>query len=112
MNNVTAARRLVDAGLLVVSTSTPALNGTYATSGLAAQAMFAEATAILLAGTTPAFADGTQSLNWPDQSGNSHTFTPAQFHELAVAVADFLVQCEQYANGLLTTAPAANATIA
>jgi hypothetical protein len=98
-------------GIVITSTSTPALNGTYAVRGLAFEAMQAEIDAILLAGSTPAFVDGTQSVNWPDMSGAGHSFTVAQFHTLANAIGNYNVQLLQYAAGILTSPPANTATI-
>jgi hypothetical protein len=103
---------LMQGGLTVTSTGTPALSGTYGCTGLYLTAMQAEVNAMLLAGATPAFADGSQSLNWPDNRNVGHAFNPAQFHELAVAISNFIVQCTQYGIGLIPNAPATSVTIA
>lgn len=99
-------------GLTITSTSAPALNGTYRTSGIALEGIQAEANALMLGGSTPVFADGSASLNWPDKSGGVHAFTPAQFLELVHAVNYFVSQCAQYAGGAINIAPNATATIA
>jgi len=99
-------------GLTVSSTSAPSLNGTYLCDGVRWDAITAQANAILLSGATPSFADGSQSLSWPDKSGALHSFTPAQFHELIVALSNFVAQCYLYGEGATQTAPAAIATIA
>ena len=98
--------------LTITSSSAPSLNGTYACDALRLSAMQQEVNAILLAGATPAFADGSQAVNWPDTGGAGHSFNPAQFHELAVAVGNYVVQRLQYMIGLTTTQPPNTATIA
>lgn len=98
-------------GLTVTSTGSPAISGTYRCDGLTMAGIQAEVNAILLSGATPTFADGTASLNWPDVAGVGHTFTVAQFHELAMAVCNFVVQCAQYNAGLNVT-PNPTVTIA
>ena len=103
---------LLAMGLAVTSTGSPALSGTYACVGLGASSMQGEVNAMLLAGATPVFADGSTSLEWPDLKGTVHTFNPAQFHELVVAIANFVNQCFQYSVGITTTAPPASVTIA
>lgn len=108
---VLAATRLINEGLTLTSTGTPTLNGTYSCTGLSAAGLQAEANALMLSGTTPVFADGTTSLNWPDSKGAGHTFTPAQFLELVHAIDLFLSQCAQYAAGVTTSPPSNAATI-
>lgn len=105
------ATALLAGGLAVTSTSTPALNGTYRTDGLAMTGIEAEMNALWISNSAT-FADGSASLNWPDKSGASHTFSIAQFKELVTAISLFQAQCAQYAAGILTTAPANSATIA
>ena len=112
MNKPMEALILLNQGLAIASTSTPALNGTYLVNEIVGEGLQAEANALMLGGTTPVFADGSTSLNWPDRTGAGHTFTPAQFLELVHAVNYFVSQCAQYAAGILTTAPSASATIA
>lgn len=95
--------------LSVTSTSTPSLNGSYGITGVMAEGVQAEVNAIAL---NNAFADGSASVNWPDRSGAVHSFTVAQFKELATAMALYRAQCAQYAAGIVTTVPAGTATIA
>jgi len=105
------ATNLLNGGLAVTSTATPALNGTYAVySGFAPEGMQGQANALALSASA-SFADGSATLEWPDITGVGHSFTPAQFHSLVVACANFVSQCTQYAYGVITTPPAATATI-
>lgn len=103
------AGSLLGSGLTIASTSTPALDGTYATTSDSQQHIQAEVTAILLNGT---FADGSTSLAWLDVAGDSHTFDVAQFKAFATAVAAFVSGCLRCVNGQSTTLPSASATIA
>lgn len=102
----------INNGLAVTSTSTSSLNGTYACDSLTQQAMQAECNAMLLSGESDTFADGSTSLNWPDKSGATHAFNPTQFHNLVVAISNFVVGCFQYGHGVTSTPPATSATIA
>jgi hypothetical protein len=102
---------LLEGGLTVTSTGTPALNGKYAATGhYIADWWQAEVNAVAMSGT--AFADGTTTLNWPDMTGATHAFDVAQFKELVAAVSLFQAQCAQYGRGITTTPPADTATIA
>jgi hypothetical protein len=96
-------------GLQVNSTATPALNGRYACDAAHLQAISLEAASIALNTT---FCDGSTALNWPDMQNAGHSFNVAQFHNFAVAVGNFVVQCLQYGCGLTTTQPPTTATIA
>jgi len=102
------ARAMIDAGLDVTSTATPALNGTYLCDAYHMSAVQAEANAILL---DQAFADGSTSLNWPDKDGATHSFSVVQFHTLIVALSWFVSQCFLYGNGTIATQPATTYTI-
>lgn len=104
------ATAILSTGLTVTSTSTATLNSTYRADGLAWQALMAEMNALWIS-NNESFADGTTSVNWPDKSGAAHTFTIAQFKTLVTALSLFVVQCEQYAAGILTTTPSNTATI-
>jgi len=44
-------------------------------------------------------------------AGTTHAFTPAQFHDFAVAVANFAAQCSLFAHGA-AAAPSPTLTIA
>jgi hypothetical protein len=100
---------LLQKGLTITSTATPALNGIYAVQGPVVDGpMQRQCNAILL---NTAFADGTQTLNWPDTGGSIHAFDVAQFKTFLTAVYQFVAQCMEYSNGQTTTAPTGNATI-
>lgn len=103
------AAALLAAGLTISSTSTPALDGTYATDSVSQQHIQAEIIAIL---TNNTFAEGTSSIAWLDAAGASHTFTVAQFKAFATAVAAFVSGCLWCMNGQSTTLPSASAMIA
>lgn len=104
------AQILLNQGLAITSTATPALNGTYLVNDLAGEGIQAEVNALWIS-NSETFADGTASLDWPDRAGTGHTFTVAQFKTFANACALFVAQCVQYSAGLTTTAPANTATI-
>jgi hypothetical protein len=106
--NLVTANTLLFGGLTVTSQSDSALNGTYAADLGTMQAMQHECNAILLNNT---FADGTTTLNWPDKSGTSHSFTVAQFRTLISALAQFVTACFFYGNGTSTTEPSATANV-
>lgn len=102
------AAALLGAGLAITSTSTSALDATYAITSTSQQHIQAEVTAILLNNT---FADGTTSLAWLDAAGTSHTFDVAQFKAFATAVAAFVSACLRCANGQSTTLPGTSVVI-
>lgn len=75
--------------LQIVSTGTPALNGTYAIDAgtLARLAEIVEGLQV-----TGAFPDGLSALPWPDASGAMHDFpTTASFIAFAEAVENYVV---------------------
>jgi len=108
---MTTAQNLINAGLQVTSTATPALNGTYACDGYTMSGLQAEINAILFSGATPVFSDGSTTLNWPDITKAGHSFDVAHFRSLAEAIGHFIPACTQYAVGLTATAPSNTATI-
>jgi hypothetical protein len=110
-NQEQSALSLLGGGLVITSTGTPALNGTYQVSGLAWQAIQAEVNALFLSGGTT-FANGGTSQAWPDASGAQHIFSVAEFHNFAMAIANFVANCALYSTNVLTTAPPNTATIA
>lgn len=94
--------------LVITSTSTPSLSGSYGIGSLETGGMQGEVNAIALNGT---FADGSATVNWPDTKGASHAFTVAQFKELVTAVGLYRAQLLQHSAGILATAPSNTATI-
>lgn len=96
-------------GVILSSTGTPALNATYPCDPLTQSHIQAELWSILLGNK---FADGTDTLVWPDRAGNNHTFTSIdQFKAFAVAVGSFVAALAKVQNGTLTTLPSASVTI-
>jgi hypothetical protein len=106
------ANALLNGGLTVTSASSGTISGTYPCIGQMMSAMQAELNAVIASGTTPAFADGTQSVSWPDRNGVGHAMNPAQFKEVALAVCNFVVACYLYGSGITSTAPSASVSIA
>jgi len=103
------ADRLLETGLAVTSTATPALNGTYLCQHLALEAMQAEMDS--LTRNSGVFVDGATTVSWPDKTNASHSFTVAQFGTLINAINQFVVACFQYEAGITTTPPTGTATI-
>ena len=109
MSTTTTTTPAIAKTMTITSTATPTLNGTYNIAGAMETAgLLAEVNAIAL---DDAFADGTQTVNWPDINRTAHSFTVAQFKTFATAVALYKAQWTQYAYGLITTAPSNAATI-
>jgi hypothetical protein len=105
------AIELLRGGLTITSTSTPALNGAYGVeTDMLRGAMQAEINSLLLNSNT--FVDGSTSVSWPDKTGASHNFSETEFRAFVNAVDQFVAQCFQYGAGVISTAPAATATIA
>jgi hypothetical protein len=101
----------MSAGLAITSTSTPALDGTYACDATAQAHMMAEMIA-LLNSSGASFADGTNSIVWPNITGSLHTWAPAQFQPLALAIGAYVSALYKCINGVLATLPPAAVTIA
>lgn len=81
-----ALKTLAD-GLMITSTVTPALDGTYAADPSTVAYVNSEVTSILLNNT---FADGTATIEWPDALGTLHPMTIVQFKALAAALGVFV----------------------
>ena len=99
----------IAAGLSVLSTSTPTLNGTYPCDSSTTSDINVEITSIMLNAT---FADGSTSIQWPDTSGTFHTFTVMQFKAFATALGVYVSGIRKYASGLSPSLPTASVTIA
>jgi hypothetical protein len=108
------AQALLAGSLTIASTSTPALNGSYAIDPATQVHMQAEMLCVTVNG---AFADGTSSLAWPDaggtaRHGTAHVFSSAaEFKAFALAVAAFVAGCFKVIDGTSTTLPSASVTI-
>jgi hypothetical protein len=103
------ALALLSAGCAIVSTGTPALDGTYPTDAASQQYVTSEVTSILLNGT---FTDGATDLAWIDVSGTPHDFTIPEFKALATALAAFVTGCVKCTTGQADALPAQPVTIA
>jgi hypothetical protein len=97
----------------IVSTSTPALNGTYGIQpsdiqNLNSEMIFVNAT---MAQGSAKFTNGDTSLPWFDVSGTPHVFTVAQFIALAEALAEYQSGVEYAVLQGSTTYPSQPVTI-
>ena len=97
------------AGLTVTSTSTPAINGTYAIDQLSQMDIIAIETSL---NAGKGFPGGATAFNYADTSGAMHSFTQANFTDFAAAVRDYVYGLRAVIAGASTTLPSATATIA
>lgn len=97
------------AGLAIVSTSTPALNGTYAVSQLNQMDIIAIETSL---NAGKGFPGGATAFNYADMSGTMHAFTAANFSDFAAAIRDYVYALNSVVAGASTTIPASTTTIA
>ena len=99
------ANAMLAQGCQIVSTGTPALNGTYALDPATQSRIQAEIISILVNGT---FTNGGTTIAWPDVSGAAHSCTIAQFKALATALGGCvttLIGIAQANSGTLPTQP-------
>ncbi|HQT65348.1 MAG TPA: hypothetical protein PLO16_12630 [Acidocella sp.] len=101
------AAALIAAGLTITSTSTPAINGTYACNA-AAQANFSEIETYILANN----ALPQTPLPWPVAGGLVAIPSTALFKEIATVVANFVEVCDEVVTANAGTLPAASVAIA
>jgi len=99
------------AGLTITSTSTPAINGTYAVDSKTTDEITSVTTFIL---TNGAFPNGTSTFPWPDASNTPHIFpSVAVFKGWATAIANYVSALNLYGDGMPgATLPAPSMTIA
>lgn len=91
------------AGVQITSTSTPALDGTYAISGSAQAKIQAVSLFIVVNGKFPG---GQSTMAWADAAGAAHTFpNTAEFQVFATAVADYVAALDAVILGQSTTLP-------
>jgi hypothetical protein len=103
------ANALLATSLAITSTATESLDATYPADPNTISYVNSELNAILLNDT---FADGTNTIQWPDTTGALHTFTVAQFKTFAAALGAFVSgirKCVIGATGAVL--PPASATI-
>jgi hypothetical protein len=103
------AANAINAGLTISSTSTPAINGTYAVDANAQSKLNAVTTYVMLNNAFPA---NQSAMPWADMSGAAHALSIANFKAFATAIANYVAELDLYANGALTTIPANTVTIA
>ena len=102
------AQALLNAGLQIVSASTPSLDATYACDSQTTAYINAEITSILLDNT---FADGSSTIDWPDVQGDLHNFSVDEFKSFAKAIGNFVSLCRACIIGSSTTLPSNSAKI-
>ena len=103
------ALALMSAGLTITSTGTPSISAVYPVTP-AAQVKYASLQSVVAA--TGAFPGGATTQPILDAAGNFHSVTPAQFTEIALAVAAFATPLQLILDGHTGTAlPSASVTI-
>ena len=107
------AEALIAGGLTISSTSTPALNGTYAVASGVPFGREDIGTEAQFVSTFSEFTNGTTTLQWPLIDGKTFvTFpTTASFMAFAKAAAQFYAACKAVAATGVGTLPPATATI-
>lgn len=103
------AQAALSARLQIVSTSTPALNGTYAIDQLSQMDIIAIETSL---NAGKGFPGGATVFNYADTAGVMHSFTAANFTDFAAAVRDYVYSLKSVIAGASTILPSAIATIA
>lgn len=98
------------AGVQITSTSTPALDGTYAISSSAQAKIQAVSLFIVVNGKFPG---GQSTMAWADAAGAAHTFpNTAAFQAFATAVADYVAALDAVLLGISLELPAQPLVIA
>jgi hypothetical protein len=106
---IQSAQMALAAGLNVTSTGTPTLNGTFAVDQLSQMDVIAIETSL---NAGKGFPGVSSTFSYPDASGAIHTFSEANFTDLAAAIRDFVYGCRAVIAGTSTTLPASTVTIA
>lgn len=106
---IQSAQAALAAGLAIVSTGTPALNGTYTVDQLSQSDIIAIETSL---NAGKGFPGGATTFNYPDAAGAFHGFSEANFTNFAAAVRDYVYGLKSVIAGASTTLPATSATIA
>lgn len=96
------------AGLTIVSTATPALNGTYAIDQLTQMDIIAIETSL---NAGKGFPGGAAMFNYHDMSGVLHVFSAANFTNFAAAVRDYVYMLKALIAGASTALPASTTSI-
>jgi hypothetical protein len=106
---IQSAQSMLTAGIAIVSTSTPALNGTYACDQLSQMDVIAIETSL---NAGKGFPGGATTFNYPDVGGGMHAFSEANFTDFAAAVRDYVYALKSVIAGGSSTLPASSVTIA
>ena len=104
-----AAMAVLNNGIAITSTSTPALNATY---GATASSIANIDAVVEYINTNGTFPEGSSTMPWEDSTGAVHTFpSTAIFKSFATKIADHVAFIEEYANsgGTVGTLPTSNA---
>ena len=105
------AAAAMSAGLIITSTGTPELNGTYGLDSNSQQNVIGTVTAILLTGNFP---NGQSTMPWIDQNQQPHMWpSTAEFKIFATAFSTFVSNVALYAasNGASGSIPSNEVTI-
>lgn len=104
------AEAALNAGVQIVSTGTPSLNGTYECDADSQHRMMAVVLYTVINNTFPG---GLSSYGWMDKGNNPHLFTGIdQFKEFATRIADYVSALEQVQFGVTSQLPGQPVTIA
>lgn len=103
------AAAALSAGLAITSTSTPALDGTYAVDEAPQRRLNRVSVYLQINGVFPG---GSSTITWLDTGGGKHVFDATQFKALASASGDYVAALDDVILGLSTALPGASATIA
>lgn len=107
--NEVLADTVLSRGVVVTSTATPALDGTYAVDA-ASQTNIAAVSQYILVNST--FPGALSAYPWVDASGTPHAFTSvAEFQKFATAIADFVAGVIAARLGLAASFPSSAITI-
>ena len=106
---VSSAQVAMATGIAIVSSGTPALNGTYAVDQLSQMDIIAIETSL---NAGKGFPGGTTTFNYLDAAGAAHAFSESNFTDFAAAVRDYVYGCKSVIAGASATLPTGPATIA
>ncbi len=112
-NALAAYNAAINGGIVLTSTGTPALNGTYSTTDTAQKNISAIVTGIAAGLGLPG---GGSTFQYLDANNQPHAFDSSHFTAFAAALRNFVYQCDiavaTIQNGGSATFPSNNVTIA
>jgi hypothetical protein len=106
---VQSAYSALSAGLIITSTGTPALNGTYAVDQLSQMDVIAIETSL---NAGKGFPGGAATFGYPDAAGAMHSFSQTNFTDFAAAIRDYVYGCRAVIAETSTTLPSNSVQIA